>query len=293
MLGFKIFDSDPTELTTSLVRLAHEESLALEVALYGKDPHVTAQFIAFITSLDEYQQNPNKSIHLNYIKYVVNNLKEPSRLEAFHQEIRNAQSLLLRRGVIHYQHASNTHTHLENFEPEQMKQNLRRLHSLAQDYDFTFYIENTFIYQRHYYLNALRHHRLLWDTILDLGLEDRLGLCLDWGHVKAFGDQDSLLDWLSYAQQLKQKGMPIYMHIHDNDAHKDLHASLKESEELGYERFNVPQDPAYLTILSEVLKPFAQDSLILEYSSNIAQEHYDWTKEKLAQLPPNLASKLF
>jgi len=148
-------------------------------------------------------------------------------------------------------------------------------------HDFIFYIENTYIFQHKHVINDLPNHRIIWDTILELGFEKNIGFCLDWGHVKAFSN-DKLINWIDFAKYLKLKGMPIYMHIHDNDGIKDLHCSLKEGKELNLDSLNKAKDLPFLETLKNVKDFFGNDSLILEYKSNIAEEHYNWTKNNIA-----------
>lgn len=276
MLGFKIFNNDSPEITDKLIQIAQNDNLALEVALYGDN---LEQFTQLVTKNSDYLNNPNKSIHFNYRKYVVNNIKEEKYYNNFLEEIQQAKNLLINRGVIHYQYAGHPTTHLENFTPEAIKENLIILYKVAKEHNITFYIENTFIYRIAYFLNELPHHRILWDTILDLGFQDKIGICLDWGHVKAFS-KDSLIDWIDYVKDLKIKGMPIYMHVHDNDSKKDLHHSLKIGHDLQHYLTNNSKDKEFIDILSDIVDYFKDDSLILEYEASIAEEHYIWTKNK-------------
>jgi sugar phosphate isomerase/epimerase len=276
MLGFKIFNTDSQELTDNLIQIAQNDNLALEVALYGES---IDEFIKIVNQNPFYINNPNKSIHFNYRKYVVNNIKEEKYYNNFLQEVQQAKDLLINRGVIHYQYAGHPATHLENFTPEAIKENLTILYKVAKEQDITFYIENTFIYRIAYFLNELPHHRILWDTILELGFEDRIGICLDWGHVKAFS-KDPLVDWIDYVKYLKGKGMPVYMHVHDNDAQKDLHHSLKMGHDLQHYLKNNSKDKEFIEILSDIINYFKDDSLILEYQASIAEEHYIWTKAR-------------
>jgi len=277
MLGFKLFNSDPIELINELILLAHEDNLALEIALYKDN---SDEFINKVIQNPFYTQNKNKSIHFNYNKHVVNNLKEEKHYKNLLTEIVQAKKLLINKGVIHYQYAGNTKTHLENLTYDALKHNLVLLYEIAKEHNVFFYIENTFIYKRHYFMNKLEHHKIIWDTVLKLGFEDYIGICLDWGHVKAFS-KDSLTSWIDYAKDLKQKGMSIYMHIHDNDSLKDLHLSLKESYDGKYYLNNHPDDKPYIYILNDIFNSFKDNILILEYKSDIAKEHYFWTKSKI------------
>jgi hypothetical protein len=276
MLGFKIFNTDSYEVTDTLIQLAHNDNLALEVALYGEQIN---EFTDIVTKNPHYVNNPNKSIHFNYKKYVVNNIKEEKYYNNFLEEVQQAKKLLINRGVIHYQYAGHPATHLENFELDAIKQNLTILYKVAEEHNIIFYIENTFIYRISYFLNKLEYHRILWDTILDLGFQDKIGICLDWGHVKAFS-KEPLVDWIDYVKELKEKGMPVYMHVHDNDSQKDLHHSLKMGHELQHYLKNNSKDKEFIELLSDIVDYFKNDSLILEYQASIAEEHYIWTKSR-------------
>ncbi len=277
MLGFKIFDQDDDGRLNPLFNLCIKDNLCLEIALYNDKAD---SFIERMNNSDLYNSIPNKSIHLNYNKYLVNNIKEEKFYNNFLQELDYAKQLKLNRAVIHYQSPHNFKIHLENFEKEAIKQNLSILYKVAQEQEFTFYIENTFIFKMGHSMNNLVSHKILWDTILELNYQDCIGICLDWGHVKAF-TEDSLTSWLNYVKYLKTQNMPIYMHIHDNNSKKDQHLSLKQSLELDLHQFNHPEDKYFLEHLNEILEYFKDDSLILEYSSDIAEEHYVWTKEAI------------
>ena len=277
MLGFKIFDRDDADITDTLFDLAEKDNLALEIALYGNN---IENFTKRVTQDSRYVNNPNKSIHLNYLKYLGNNISQEKHWNNFMTELEQAQNLLINKAIIHYQHPHNAHEHLENWKINNIVKNLYLLYNSAKSHNFTFYIENTYIHERKYYLNNLNHHKLLWDTALDLGMQDHIGLCLDWGHVKSFGETP-LVDWLGYARFLRSRGMQIYMHVHDNNAIKDLHCSFLQAEEQELHLFNHPDDKPYIEILKDVQKEFKKEPLILEYNSNIAKEHYFWTKNKL------------
>jgi len=280
MLGIKIFDDDSKELLHQIFNLINKENLALEVALYGTN---IESFTSFSTEHPLYVNNKNKSIHFNYLKYCGNNIREEKYLNNFLIEIEQAKKLLINRGVLHYQHPNNYEIHLEQWKLPNLTSNLKLIHKIAKENDFIFHIENTYIYKSHYFLNDIEHQRLLWDTILNLNLQDHIGLCLDWGHVKAFSNS-SLTDWIDYSKFLKSKGMPIYMHVHDNDSKKDLHDSMKESEEKKHFQTNHPKDKPYLEILKDIQSFFNEETLLLEYKSKIAEEHYYWTKSKLHEL---------
>ncbi len=277
MLGFKIFDQDSDERLNSLFDLCLKDNLCIEVALYNDKAD---SFIDRMNKNHRYISIPNKSIHLNYNKYLVNNIKEEKYYNNFLIELEHSRKLKINRGVIHYQSPHNFKIHLENFTKEAIKENLSILYKLALEKNFTFYIENTFIFKMGHHTNNLIHHKILWDTILELNYHTHIGICLDWGHVKAF-TEDSLISWLNYVKDLKSKNMPIYMHIHDNNSKKDQHLSLKQSIELNLEQFNHPEDKKFLDTLDDILLHFKDDSLILEYSSDIAEEHYIWTKESI------------
>lgn len=279
MLGFKIFDSDSIDLSQSLIALAHQDNLSLEIALYGDNIN---EFTQIVTQNPIYIQNKNKSIHFNYRKHVVNNIKEEKHFNNLIEEIYQAKALLIDRGVIHYQYAAQNQTHLDNITPEAIKNNLSILHCVAKEHGIIFYIENTYIHKRLYFMNELKHHKIIWDTILELGFQDNIGICLDWGHVKAFSG-DSLLGWINYVKELKQKGMPVYMHVHDNDGKKDLHDSLKIGYESQHHLVNHETDKPYIEMLGDIHDYFKDDPLILEYNSHIAQEHYIWTKSHITR----------
>lgn len=280
MIGIKIFDQDTKELLNKIFNLANKENLAIEVALYGDK---IEEFTNFVLNNKEYLKNKNKSIHLNYLKYCGNNIREKKYFNNFLIEIEQAKKLLINRGVLHYQHPNNYKIHLEQWEYANLTNNLKLIYHIAKENNFIFYIENTYIYKQRHVLNDFQNHKLLWDTILNLGFQDHIGLCLDWGHVKAFSNS-SIIEWVNYAKYLKTKGMPIYMHIHDNDSKKDLHHSMKESDIQNHFKKNHTNDKPYIEILNDIKDYFSEETLLLEYNSKIAVEHYFWTKAKIEEL---------
>lgn len=280
MLGIKIFDNDSESNLNKIFNLALKENLAIEIALYN---HNQDSFIKMVENNASYNKIKQKSIHLDYRKYLVNNLSEQKYYNAFEEELMIAKKLNLSQGVIHYQTPKNYQIHLEQFKKENIIKNLTILHQKAKKENFTFYIENTFIYKHDHPINNLISHRILWDTILELNYQDYLGICLDWGHVKAF-TEDSLSDWLDFVRFLKSRGAPVYMHIHDNNSQKDQHLSLKQSVELNLSQYNHQSDQNFIDMLCDIETEFKNDILILEYSSEIAIEHYLWTKQYLEDL---------
>lgn len=277
MLGIKIFDTDSEADLNNIFNLVNKENLAIEIALYN---HNQESFMSLVIDNPKYQQIKEKSIHLDYRKYLVNNLQESKYYHAFEEELLLAKKLGLSKGVIHYQTPKNYQIHLEQFKKDNIIKNLTILYNKAKEDNFVFHIENTFIYKHDHPINNLVSHRLLWDTILDLNYQDYLGICLDWGHVKAF-TKDSLSEWLEFVRYLKSNKMPIYMHVHDNNSFKDQHLSLKQSVELNLAQYNHVKDLDFIEYLVRINEEFKDDVLILEYSSDIAIEHYLWTKQYL------------
>ena len=277
MLGIKIFDNDTEINLNDIFNLSIKDNLAIEIALYN---NTLDDFLTKINKSELYNKVKNKSIHLDYRKYLVNNLSEKKYYQAMENELLIAKELQINQGVIHYQSPKNYKIHLEQFSKENIINNLTILYNKAKEKNFIFYIENTFIYKQRYELNNLEYHRVLWDTILELNYQDYLGICLDWGHVKAFTN-DSLNDWINFVRYLKSNDMPIYMHIHDNNALKDQHLSLKESIDLNLFQYNHDKDKDFISVLAEIEEEFKDNILILEYSSEIAIPHYLWTKQYL------------
>ncbi len=278
MLGIKIFDNTPQELINQILSLCVRDKLALELAIYNDQG---LELINRLKDNQTFHTLPHKSFHLNYRLYAVNSIKEPERLEKFEMEMGFVKSLGIKDCVIHYQYANLPSTHLAEQTPEAVASNLKLLAEQARKHGVRMYIENTKIAKQGHTANQLASHRILWDTILKLDLQDCLGICLDWGHVKAFTAGESLNLWLDYTRSLKARGMRVYMHVHDNDGKKDLHLSLLESEEKKLQEHNHPQDEPFLDILHRVAKEFEDCSLILEYGSDLAIEHYEWTKARI------------
>ncbi|NCQ51825.1 hypothetical protein GW796_08020 [archaeon] len=128
MLGFKIFDRDDDELLNNLFLLAQKDNLSLEIALYDNN---IVDFTKRMLNNSLYLSNPNKSIHLHYNKYVVNNIHDEKHYNNMLLELSQAKALQLNRGVIHYQYPPNYQIHLENLTPESLKKNLSLLNKIA------------------------------------------------------------------------------------------------------------------------------------------------------------------
>ena len=169
MLGIKIFDTDSESDLNNIFNLANKENLAIEIALYN---HNQDSFMNIVIDNQKYKQIKQKSIHLDYRKYLVNNLQESKYYKAFEEELFIAKQLGLSQGVIHYQTPKNYQIHLEQFKKENIIKNLTILYNKAKEDNFIFYIENTFIYKHDHPSNNLVSHRLLWDTILELNYQD-------------------------------------------------------------------------------------------------------------------------
>lgn len=275
MLGFKIFDGDAPDVTQQLIELALKDQLALECAFYNDNAH---DFISRMRSNLPFLQNPHKSVHLNYKKAVGNNIHIPKYYANLLEEMQLAEQLGIHQGVLHFQHG-HYEIHIPSLQPQPLRNNLTLLHQIANAHQFTFYIENTLIHRRLDPMNNLAQHRIIWDTILELGFEQRLGFCLDWGHVKAFST-DALAPWLEYSDYLRSKGMPIYMHVHDNNAQKDQHCTLFEGFEQQLHVLNHPIDPPYFDQIAKTQSEFASSILILENSTEYALDHYLWLKQR-------------
>lgn len=72
MFGFKIFDNDTQEKLRELLYFANEENLAIEIALYNTVED-GEKFFHFLQGNKDYHLIKNKSIHLDYKKYIGNN----------------------------------------------------------------------------------------------------------------------------------------------------------------------------------------------------------------------------
>lgn len=276
MLGFKIFDSDDQDKLTTLLKFIEQENLCVEIALYN-EAEKTIAFKNFLLENDNYKNLKNKSIHLDYKKYIGGELNSESIVK-FKAELTIAKELNIHHAVLHYQTPSTYMNHLTQLEDVNLRKNLTLIYTIAKEFGTIIYIENTYIYQRKDVCNDLVNHKKIWDTILALGFEDTIGICLDWGHVKAFANDD-LEDWMNYVFHLRANGMPIYMHVHDNDGKKDLHETLHNGRTRGFDK--IEGNKPFLTILNKYLHAFKEESLILEYKSIWAIEEYLKIKEEL------------
>lgn len=276
MFGFKIFDNDPQEKLRELLYFANEENLAIEIALYNTVED-GEKFFHFLQSNKDYHSIKNKSIHLDYKKYIGNDINNEN-LHSFIHELSISQQLGITQAVIHYQEPSTFKTHLFHLEKEQLKSNLLKIYNIIKDYNIHIYIENTFIHKRKSEYNNLNFHRIIWDTIIELNIQDKLGICLDWGHVKAFSNDD-LEDWILYVKSIREQGVHVYMHIHDNDSIKDLHETLHNGKRKGFDK--LPGNKPFLEILNKYYQEFQNESLILEYKSEFAIESYLEIKNEL------------
>lgn len=276
MFGFKIFDNDSEEKLQHLLNFAKEEGITIEIALYNKEEETLA-FKDFLLHNNDYLSIKNKSIHLDYKKYIGGELNQEN-IPLFKKELSIAKDLDITQAVIHYQEPSTFRNHLIQLEDENLVNNLRLIHNIVGEFGIHVFIENTFIYQRKSLYNDLAFHRKIWDTVISLNLQDRIGMCLDWGHVKAFANDD-LENWLLYTQEIRAKGVKIYMHIHDNDSVKDLHETLHNGKRRGFDQ--LAGNKPFLDILNKYYKIFKEESLILEYRSDWAIEAYLEIKKDL------------
>ncbi len=266
MLGFKIFDNDSPEILNKNIQFCFDKNLCLEIAFYNKNQDF---FLAFLKNHPLFHRIKKKSIHLNYKNYIGGHLSSsPESVEKMMLEINWMKQLGIQDAVIHYQRPDTFKEHLFQLEPEQLINNLKLIDKIAQDNHIRIYIENTYIYKRKDVHNDLEFHQIIWNSILDIQAQSRVGICLDWGHVKCFSN-DSLEDWLIYCKKLKEKNMIIYMHIHDNDTLKDLHLTLPQAKSLQYQ-----SSPEFIILLKKYQKFFEDDILILENQSDIAIQEY-------------------
>lgn len=276
MLGFKIFDNDSKEKLLTILDFAQKENLTLEIALYNQLDE-TLSFKEFMQNNEIYKNIKNKSIHLDYKKYIGGELDKDSILK-FKEELQIAKDLGIHKAVLHYQTPSTFKNHLKQLEDDTLKQNLKLIADITKEYDIYIYIENTYIYQRKTHYNDLIYHRKIWDTVIDLNLQSSIGICLDWGHVKAFANDD-LEDWILYCKDLRENGMHIYMHVHDNDGIKDLHETLHDGRKKGFD--NIKGNKPFIGILKKYIDDFKEEPLILEYTSDLAIDAYLLIKEEL------------
>ena len=106
MLGFKIFDQDDDGRLNPLFNLCIKDNLCLEIALY-KDK--ADSFIERMNNSDLYNSIPNKSIHLNYNKYLVNNIKEEKFYNNFQALLdKNDETAIMKRDRDLHFYNSNT-----------------------------------------------------------------------------------------------------------------------------------------------------------------------------------------
>ena len=163
-------------------------------------------------------------------------------------------------------------------EEQNLEKNLHLSYQIINEFNIYVFIKKTLIHQRKSHYNNLSFHRRIWDTVLKLNLQDKIGICLDWGHVKAFS-HDNLEDWITYCLNLREQGMPIYMHIHDNDSIKDLHETLHNGKRRGFDKIEGNQP--FIDVLSKYYQQFSKEILILEYRSDFAVEAYLEIKKDL------------
>lgn len=276
MLGFKIFDSDSQEKLTLLLAFVEKENLCIEIALYN-EAEKTIAFKNFLLNNETYQRLKNKSIHLDYKKYIGGYLDEASIFK-FKAELTIAQDLNIHNAVLHYQTPATYMNHLNQLEDVNLEKNLTLIRKIAKDFNTVIHIENTYLFQRKDKCNDLINHRKIWDTVIRLGFQDTIGICLDWGHVKAFANDD-LEVWMDYVKHLRNNNMSIYMHVHDNDGKKDLHETLHNGRERGFDK--IEGNKPFIYMLNKYVNQFQKESLILEYNSDWAIEEYLKIKEEL------------
>lgn len=277
MLGFKIFDNDGEDKLRTILDFADNEKLCIEIALYN-DKEDTIAFTKFLLENANYKNIQNKSIHLDYKKYIGGDLNLDS-IEKFKEEMSIAKKLNIQHAVLHYQTPSTYMNHLKQLESDNLRRNLQLINEISLKFGIIVYIENTYIYQRKDIANDLIHHRKIWDTIIDLNFQKNIGICLDWGHVKSFSNDD-LEDWIDYVKYLRNNSMNVYMHVHDNDGKKDLHEPLHNGREKGFDK--IPGNKPFLDMLSKYINEFQNESLILEYKSEWAIEEYLKIKNELS-----------
>lgn len=282
MLGLKFFDNTDALTLGAILALAQRDKLALELAVYNGRGIDSVQRLS---AMDEYMQIKRKSLHLNYRLYTGSSLSTPDEVAGFEFEMWVARSLGISECVLHYFHRPDKAVGLEALSQPELSDNLHRLAQLADRRGVRIYIENTLIERRWDPCNRLEVMRSIWDTILEHGLQTHLGMCLDWGHVKAFTGGESMTVWLDYARQLFNAGLPMYMHIHTNDGQKDQHWSIPQGLELGCEGSKHPDDAPFLDLLACSQKIYESSPLILEYDAQRAVQDYLWTKRELQGRP--------
>ncbi len=272
MIGIRIFENEPIHETKKLVKFAYDFHLAIEVSFYDEYNKI---FINKMLKDKYYINNKNKSIHINRDYTIANIYKELNITDNIIKEIKISKLFNINRGVIHYTRGDRP-LNIKTLYGNILEYNLTKLHKIATDLDFTIFIENAIILKVKNSDYNLKGHRIIWDTILKLNLQDKLGICLDWGHVKAFTN-DSLNEWLQYIEYLNDNGMKIHMHLHDNDGITDLHIPLKHAFEQNYQKYNHPNDKLpYADFVKTVNKKYKDSFLILENQSKFAIENALW-----------------
>ena len=280
MIGIRIFENEPVNETKKLVKFAYDLNLAVEVSFYDG---YNDTFINEMLEDKYYINNRNKSIHISRDYVAANIYNEPNIVNSITKEIEISKLFGIDKGVIHYTRGDkplDTKTLYGNI----LEHNLINLHKIAINSNFTIFVENAIILKVKNPNYDLKGHRIIWDTILNLNLQDKLGICLDWGHVKAFTN-DSLSEWLNYVEYLNNNGMKIHMHLHDNDGITDLHIPLKHAFEQNYQKYNHINDKLpYADFVGGINKKYKDSFLILENQSKFAKENVLWLVDRIKSL---------
>jgi len=113
-----------------------------------------------------------------------------------------------------------------------------------------------------------------------LRLQKHIGFCLDWGHVRAFTQNDRIEDWIDFAHYLRNNGLQIYSHIHNNDGYADTHTPLHDAQKQGYDAPSIFCESFVSEMALKMNSQFPESHLISENAACFAKDNYLWLKEQ-------------
>jgi sugar phosphate isomerase/epimerase len=151
---------------------------------------------------------------------------------------------------------------------------LEKLNNIASQYNYHYYLENTY--------HGISFYKELFGLVKRKDL-DRIHFCFDIGHAKVWS-ANTLREWVDFLEFLKFNDIRIHFHLHLNSGTKDEHLSFMECNHTGGDNFS--DYVRYEDVFRDLIFRFPEERKIFEVKPKFAVPNIQFinrllSKEKL------------
>jgi sugar phosphate isomerase/epimerase len=270
--GFKVVDRD-ADAIGPVIEQALTMGRPIEVGLYFDDAPAVALMDRLLGSADIPVNTHLDHSRLNVLGF------ERSR-DGFAPAIERSQRLGARYSVTHLaDYPLSPRASMREELLATIERHMAALDALCGALDHAIHIENTF--------HELALYREVFARVTERGL-GRIHFCFDIGHAKVWSN-DTLGDWVAFLLELRERGIRLHFHLHQNHGLSDEHLSFVEVDASGLNRADAyTGGRPYLEWIARLAELFPESRKVFEVDANLAVANLDFVMDQLGRIEPGV-----